>query len=262
MVRRIGTFLISFGIDPRRALASLRFFPIYMSHIFYFWRLSRSESSAEPFSFRVLPTLSDKYMESGTARGHYFHQDLWVARKIFQTRPTEHIDIGSRVDGFVAHLLTFMPVTVVDIRELDSAVPGLRFWSADLMANDTDLPGSHSVSCLHALEHFGLGRYGDRLDVDGWVLGLKNLAAMVLPGGKLYLSVPVGTVQRIEFNAQRVFEPKTIPNYARELGLVLEECAFVNDEGAFLESIALDEIQCDFGLCCYVFNKATSLGGD
>ncbi|HWF86113.1 MAG TPA: hypothetical protein VG222_14745 [Vicinamibacterales bacterium] len=53
-------------------------------------------------------------------RGHYFHQDLWVAKRIYAARPAAHVDIGSRIDGFVAHLLTFMPVTVIDVRPLDS----------------------------------------------------------------------------------------------------------------------------------------------
>ncbi len=58
------------------------------------------------------------------AGGHYFHQDLWAAKKIFKRRPMTHVDIGSRVDGFVAHLLVFMPVTAVDIRYLDSNIEG------------------------------------------------------------------------------------------------------------------------------------------
>ncbi|MBQ7594000.1 MAG: hypothetical protein IJU48_06575 [Synergistaceae bacterium] len=31
--------------------------------------------------------------------GVYFYQDLWAAKKIFQVKPSEHFDIGSRVDG-------------------------------------------------------------------------------------------------------------------------------------------------------------------
>ena len=61
-----------------------------------------------------------------------------------------------------------------------------------------------SVSSLHAIEHFGLGRYGDPLCWDGHVRGLDNLTRLLKVGGKLYFSVPIGE-QRIEFNAHRVF---------------------------------------------------------
>ena len=61
-----------------------------------------------------------------------------------------------------------------------------------------------SISCLHALEHFGLGRYGDPIDPDGHLKGIKNISKMLVGEGKFYLSVPIGP-QRIEFNGHRVF---------------------------------------------------------
>ena len=61
-----------------------------------------------------------------------------------------------------------------------------------------------SLSCLHTIEHFGLGRYGDRIDADGHLRGINNLHKVLKPGGTLYISTPIGP-QRIEFNAHRVF---------------------------------------------------------
>jgi len=54
------------------------------------------------------------------------------------------------------------------------------------------------------MEHFGLGRYGDPVNYDGYLLGLNNLYQILKIGGKLYFSVPIGP-QRIEFDAHRVF---------------------------------------------------------
>src|SRR5438132_13442562 len=79
------------------------------------------------FGLRWLPALSDRYMTSGSARGHYFHQDLWAARRIYLRPPRRHIDVGSRIDGFVAHLLTFRDVEVLDVRALSKTLPGFRF---------------------------------------------------------------------------------------------------------------------------------------
>ena len=63
-----------------------------------------------------------------------------------------------------------------------------------------------SLSCLHAIEHFGMGRYGDRVDLDGHVKGFRSLCAILKPGGLLDFSVPIGP-DRIDFNASRVFFP-------------------------------------------------------
>jgi len=51
--------------------------------------------------------LTDRFDPGGDASGHYFHQDLIVARRIFERDPRKHVDVGSRIDGFVAHLAVF-----------------------------------------------------------------------------------------------------------------------------------------------------------
>jgi hypothetical protein len=77
------------------------------------------------------PVLHERRDEAGRASGHYFHQDLWAARLIREANPTRHVDIGSRIDGFGAHLLTFREVEVFDIRPLAAKVAGLKFIQAD-----------------------------------------------------------------------------------------------------------------------------------
>jgi len=58
--------------------------------------------------------LTDRFDPGGDASGHYFHQDLIVARRIFERDPRKHVDVGSRIDGFVAHLAVFRQVEVID----------------------------------------------------------------------------------------------------------------------------------------------------
>jgi hypothetical protein len=131
----------------------------------------------------------------------------------------------------VAHVASFRNIEVLDIRPIPQrSTPAIHFRQADLMQLPEDLRScTDSVSCLHALEHFGLGRYGDPIDADGHVKGFRSLEAMLKPGGRLHLSVPVGQ-QRIEFNAHRVFDPHTI----LELAAPRMECeafSFVDDAG-------------------------------
>ena len=174
------------------------------------------------------PVLTEFTDEAGDVRGHYFHQDLWAARLIYERRPEKHVDIGSRIVGFVAHLLLFMPVTVVDVRPLTSEVPGLNFLQSDganLSAIETE--SVLSLSCLHAIEHFGLGRYGDEINPEGPFLAMKEFARVLRPGGRLYLSTPIGR-ERVQFNAHRVFSPNTILS---ECPLDLVSFAAVDDDG-------------------------------
>lgn len=227
--------MVSFGFDPRRTLGSLRFLLGYGRDLAR-WREVASVQEQAQFPLRLLPALSDKYAASGIASGHYFHQDLWAARLIHEAAPARHLDVGSRIDGFIAHLLCFREVEVIDIRALASDIAGLQFTQADLMSNaPLTVEPADSVSCLHALEHFGLGRYGDPVRPDGWRTGLRNLASLVAPGGHLYLGVPIGQ-PAVEFNAQRIFDPAFITEEAARHGLRLEAFAYVDDAGRLNEA--------------------------
>jgi SAM-dependent methyltransferase len=135
------------------------------------------------------------------------------------------------VDGFVAHVASFRKIDVIDIRPLPDDIPNVYFKQANMMEK---LPFEleeccDSVSCLHALEHFGLGRYGDPVDPTGWKKGFNNLSAMLQVGGRLYLSVPVGP-SRVEFNSHRVFSvPLLISLFKDEFEI--EQMALIDDEG-------------------------------
>jgi hypothetical protein len=205
------------GFDIHRAV-TLRQLPRFMRHVVQYRR--RADGRFPLTLGNLEPVLTDFGAEAGIARGHYFHQDLWAARRIFAERPRHHVDVGSRIDGFVAHVLTFMPVTVVDIRALESAVEGLTFIRGDMCHLDSFESGSiESLSSLHAIEHVGLGRYGDPVDPRGWQLALRELARILAPRGRLYLGTPIGR-ERLCFNSQRVFSPATIIGAVPDLTLV------------------------------------------
>ena len=175
------------------------------------------------------PCLADRYDNSGVADGQYFHQDLYVAQQIFRARPDRHVDVGSRVDGFVAHVASFMPVEVLDIRPLTTSAENISFTQRNLMETDERFDGyADSLSCLHTLEHFGLGRYGDPVDFFGYLKGWQNLARMVRPGGTLYFSVPISQRQRIEFDAHRLFGVPHVVELVEPL-FDIQDAAIVND---------------------------------
>lgn len=204
-------------------------------------RAYRSAAGGEEFPLvwsDIHPMLADYDASAGTAGGHYFHQDLWAAQRVYSAKPARHVDVGSRIDGFVAHVLTFMPVEVVDIRPLSSHVPGLQFIRGDMCRLDGFDAGSViSLSCLHAVEHAGLGRYGDPVAPRAWAAALAELARVLAPGGRFYLGTPIGR-QRLHFNSERVFSPRTILGALP--GLTLVSFSAVNDAGDFVAAADLD----------------------
>ena len=195
------------------------------------------------------PCLMDRRDQSGVASGHYFHQDLLVAQRIFQNRPQHHVDVGSRVDGFVAHVAVFRRIEVLDIREQPSQIPNITFTQADIMSDDFPLQDySDSMSCLHAIEHFGLGRYGDTLDTSGHLRGMTNIYRCLKPGGTLYLSTPIGP-QRIEFNAHRVFSLQYLLNWIKPL-FTIKTFSLVNDSGDLISPLELSGTNIDTNFGC------------
>jgi hypothetical protein len=228
---RIHFFLAEqLGIDLGKLLLSSKGLVAYILDLYKFKREYNG-------ALAINPCLGDRYKKAGEVRSEYFWQDLLVARKIFKARPEKHVDIGSRIDGFVAHIASFRDIEVFDIRRVDVSIPGVLFRQADVMSDnflsiDPSVKAGYcdSLSCLHAIEHFGLGRYGDRINPDGYLRGLKNLCKLLQKGGSLYLSTPIGK-QRVEFNANWVFDPLSIVNAALAGGLVLDELIVLDQRG-------------------------------
>ena len=190
--------------------------------------------------YKNYPCLNDRDGSAGCVSNPYFLQDLFVARKIYENHPQKHVDVGSRLDGFVAHVAVFREIEVFDIRPMQSKLCNIVFTQADFTNGDC-LPEHYcdSVSCLHVLEHFGLGRYGDKIDPDGHLIGFANITKILKPGGTFYFSVPMG-VQRIEFNAHRIFGmPYLIKWVSKDYSI--ESFSYIDDNGALHENVALEE---------------------
>lgn len=209
-----------FNLHPRLIFNTLRGIPRFI-HTYH--EFTRSFDGL----ITLKPCLHDWFEAGGDANNEYFLQDLYVARLIRQAQPDKHMDIGSRVDGFVANVASFREVEVIDIRPIQSNIDGIRFRQADIMDpyySQTAL--TDSLSCLHAFEHFGLGRYGDKVNSEGYKQALHNIASLIVKCGVFYLSVPVGR-EKVEFNAHRIFDPVKLTKQASLVGLELQSLTAV-----------------------------------
>lgn len=167
-----------------------------------------------------LPMLADKTSHT-PLDSIYFHQDSWGVRQIAAIKPQKHVDVGSSAMT-MAMVAQFVPVTMVDIRPLPYQTEGLDFVQGSILelpfANDS----VESISSLCVVEHIGLGRYGDPLDVWGSEKAIAELQRVTSKGGHIVFSVPVDEIGRIYFNAHRAFTPA----YLKSL---FNECTLVNE---------------------------------
>lgn len=224
---------LAYGLDARRVRESIRNIPRYVATL-RAYQHAQGRVGGMPVSLRSMqPHLADIREAAGNFDAEYLYQDWWVAREVHRRQPVRHVDIGSRLDGFVSHLLVFRAVEFVDVRPIALSIDGFTGVQQDARSMSAFEDGSvDSVSCLHALEHVGLGRYGDPVDPLGSAAVAREICRIVSPGGRAYVSMPVGQ-ERLEFNGQRVFAPGSVLGMFDQLDL--EKFSAVDDDGVFHE---------------------------
>ena len=214
---------------PTRGLKALRLYHEFREDL----RTYRSLPGAENInSLDLWPCLFDKTTISPVAP-HYFYQAAWAARRILQTKPKNHVDVGSQLD-LLGILSASIPITFVDIRPFTIPLSNVRSLAGSILALPFADNSVSSLSCLHVIEHIGLGRYGDPLNPKGTEGAARDLVRVLAPGGNLFLSTPVGR-ERTCFNAHRIHSPRTILRYFNGLDLLEFSCE--DDSGKFRENI-------------------------
>ncbi len=201
----------------------------YKKDIIHYNALSAQEEIFKVVKKDLYPCFNDMYENAaGGVDGHYFLQDIYMASKINCNAPKVHYDIGSRIEGFIAHLISASIVEkliMLDIRPFPIKLPRLQF----IQVNATDLldiadNSIESLSSLHAIEHFGLGRYGDDIDPTAWERTLIAIQRVIVPGGYFYFSVPIGPKNKLCFNAHRIFQPSLILKKLDRMELISFAC--------------------------------------
>jgi hypothetical protein len=225
---------------------------LYLPRFFSHWRQYAKMDGAEKIgAFDVQPCLGD-WTTHTPFDAHYFYQGAWLARRVHAAKSSRHVDIGSSVLT-ISVLSAFVQTTFVDYRPLKTALPGLTSVAGNIL----DLPFSNglleSLSCLHVIEHIGLGRYGDPLDPLGSVKAALELQRVMGVSGNLYISLPVGR-ERICFNAHRVHSPISVLKMFSRMKLI--EFSYVDDAGQFHENRPVEEaIGFEYGCGMFHFQK-------
>lgn len=184
---------------------------------------------------------------------HYIYHPAWAARIIREIAPEKHIDIGSALH-FYTILSAFIKTEFYDYRPAVLNLTNLSSAHADL----TNLPFAsdsiNSLSCMHTIEHIGLGRYGDPIDPKADLKAINELKRVCAPNGTLLIVVPIGK-RRIQFNAHRIYDPFDVIDYMKDFKL--NQLSFVDDNGVFTETSELKKASKQNYACgCYWFIKS------
>jgi SAM-dependent methyltransferase len=221
-----------------------------------FSRFERMSASVpQRFTLReqdFYPFLDDKTPSTDFDR-HYVYHPAWAARILAQTRPDFHIDISSTLH-FCSILSAFMPVRFYDYRRADLRLSNLSSDAADLLALPFASGSVWSLSCMHVVEHVGLGRYGDPLDPEGDLKAIAELKRVLMPGATLLFVVPIGQ-PRIMFNAHRIYSYDQVLSYFSDLEL--KEFALIPDnprDGGLIYDAAREVADAQvYGCGCFWF---------
>lgn len=243
--RTAARWLVLF-CDPRKLLACV-YLPRFVKH----WRRYNVKGSGQLKFTDSYPCLTD-WIASTPFDPHYFYQGAWLARRLVESKPKLHVDVGSSVLT-IGVVSAQVPVVFVDYRPLTAKLSNLLNVGGSIVALPFATASINSLSCMHVLEHIGLGRYGDPIDPDGPRKALSELVRVLAPGGRLYLTTPVGR-ERVCFNAHRVFSPTCLPDLMPELSLNL--FSWVDDTGQFnICGLPDDALANEYACGFYEFEK-------
>lgn len=173
------------------------------------------------------PCMDDKTEYTSFDR-HYVLHPAWAARILNKVKPDTHYDISSTL-YFGSIVSAFIKFKFFDFRPAKLKISDFDSYHADLLHLPFESNSIQSLSCMHTLEHIGLGRYGDKLDYDGDLKAISELKRVLIPGGNLLVVVPIASEPCIYFNAHRVYSANQFISYFSELELI-EFCLIPDKE--------------------------------
>lgn len=184
----------------------------------------------------------------------YWVHTAWAARKLKEYNPYIHDDFGSYV-YFAGIASAFIPdFRFHDVRPVNFPLGGMKVKADDLTCLPHESNSMTSISCLHVMEHVGLGRYGDKLDASGDRKAAGELARVLALGGQLLMVVPMNERPRVHFNAHRFYSFHQVVNEPFFPGLSMTEFNVLH-AGRFISNADLRSVGSDDYTACMVFTK-------
>ena len=222
-----------------------------------FKRLSKTENRFRLSPLDLYPITHENTATTKFDR-HYVYHTSWAARVVKEINPTKHIDISSSL-YFCGLVSAFVPVDFYDYRPADLRLSNLKTQPGDLQNLPFESKSVESISCMHTIEHVGLGRYGDPVDPEGDIKAVKELKRVVKSGGTLMLVMPIGKTARIEYNAHRIYSYDLVNEMVVDDEFYLNEFAFIpqrDEEGGMIRNAKKEDVGDAYYACgCFWFKR-------
>lgn len=187
----------------------------------------------------------------------YIYHIAWAARILAKTKPALHTDISSSL-WFISTVSAFVKIDFYDYRPANLILDNLTTGRADLTHlhfKDNSIP---SLSCMHTIEHIGLGRYGDVMDPDGDLKAIRELQRVTAHGGNLLFVVPIGK-PIICFNSHRTYSYAQIREYFNDFELkdyyLIPDTTIAERDGPIENATESDSDKQTVGCGCFWFKK-------
>lgn len=186
---------------------------------------------------------------------HYLYHPAWAARILATIRPEKHIDISSTL-AFSTIVSAFIPIEYYEYRPANIKLNNFSSKSADLLSLPFEDSSVDSLSCMHVIEHIGLGRYGDPIDSEGDLKAIRELKRVLSSKGDLIFVVPLGS-PKIQFNAHRIYSYEQIMGYFGDMKLMQFDLIPDDAESyGIIQSASVDVCnQQKYGCGCFWFRK-------
>jgi len=157
------------------------------------------------------------------------------------------IDVGSQVP-FVATMAAFANFIVVDPalnlgKEGWGSVPDLGLTFVDNEGQNLSFINENTmciVTSMHAIEHFGLGRYGDSIDPLGDIRAIQEFNRILRVGGWFIGSAPIVKEgdEHVSFHKNRLYSVNVLRNLLENNGFEILEDIVATTTDAIKKTVA------------------------
>lgn len=151
----------------------------------------------------------DRLITAGEPIGYSSDPHMMACLKAFPVTGKSVVVIGSVHPLYeaIVHRMGGIPSTV-EFRKINHDIPGLNTYTvAEFQHADIQFDCGVTIS---ALEHDGLGRYGDPIDPLGDLKTMKSYKKIIKKNGLMFLSVPVGQ-DAVCWNSHRIYGRYRLP---------------------------------------------------
>jgi SAM-dependent methyltransferase len=194
----------------------------------YNWQLDELRRNSK--EFKVFQEF--RYDVGSHPQSYIDYECEFATRNLSKRNPTTILDVGSyRI--FLLGLLASYKVTTLDVRKRKSSLDNEIVLTSD--AKQLNIPSNSfdAIVSLCALEHFGLGRFGDEFDLDADKKAFNEMVRVLKPNGILIFTTTITrSAPSIAFNAHKIYDYKMIRALCEKLELC-EETFFSHKMGKF-----------------------------